>query len=44
MEEQEQVAESSLFDVFNMIKGPQNKRRAYVTINDFKAAIKKYKP
>ena len=46
MEEQEQVAESQLLDVFNMIKGnnPKSKNTVYVNFEDFLEAVKKYKP
>jgi len=41
---EEQIAESDLLDVFDQIKGPLAKQRAYINIDDFAAAVLKYKP
>lgn len=41
---EEQIAESVLLDVFDQIKGPFGKQRVFINIDDFKAALLKYKP
>lgn len=39
-----QIAESQLLDVFDLIKGTAGKQRSCIIIDDFRAAIIKYKP
>lgn len=41
---EEQIAESVLLDVFDAIKGPFGKQRSFINIDDFKAAVIKYRP
>lgn len=41
---EEQIAESVLLDVFDAIKGPFGKQRSFINIDDFKAAVLKYRP
>lgn len=41
---EEQIAESDLLDVFDHIKGPLAKQRSYINIEDFTAAVHRYKP
>lgn len=40
----ESISESTLLDVFGVLKGKQGKNRAYVLLTDFQFVIETYKP
>jgi hypothetical protein len=41
---EEQIAESDLLDVFDQLKGPQSKQKAFINIQDFTVAVMRYQP
>jgi hypothetical protein len=41
---EEQLTDSQLIEVFDLIKGPFGKNRVFINIDDFKRAVIQYKP